>query len=197
MAGNTIFEKISGDDDDKIALQIGISEGPIKSITEIKANDVDITDRCQVKLGSRTQSADPINDLGQTFPYLAYISTELTANENIQGSPTITSIVEGRYVKVWNGSTWTSQYSNNPAWCVLDFLTNKRYGLGIDEQYIDLDSFIDVAAATNWSRMARAGRKSGSNSTMSLTRGSQVSTISGRCWPPSAPIYSIPRANSG
>lgn len=147
VAGNTIFEKISGEDKDKIALQVGVSEGQIYSITEIKANDVDITSKCRVKLGSRTQSADPINDLGQTFPYLAYISTELTADENIQGSPTITSIVEGRYVKVWDGSTWASQYSNNPAWCILDFLMNKRYGLGIDEQYIDLDSFIDVAAA--------------------------------------------------
>ena len=120
VAGNTIFEKISGDDNDKIALQIGISEGPIKSITEIKANDVDITDRCRVKLGARTQTADPINDLGQTFPYLAYISTELTADENIQGSPTITSCrrtlckgLERQYLDKNNIVT-------NPAWCVLD-----------------------------------------------------------------------------
>src|SRR5690554_1558434 len=145
VAGNTIFEKISGSDDDKIALQIGVSEGPIKSITQIKCNDVNIDSKSRVKLGLRTQAADTINDQGQTFPCLAYISTELTAEENLQGSPTITSIVEGRIVKVWNGSTWVEQYSTNPAWCLYDFLTNKRYGLGIDEQFIDLDSFISVA----------------------------------------------------
>lgn len=147
VAGNTIFERISGSNNDKIALQIGISEGPIQSITEIKANDVDITSKCRVKLGARTQTPDPINDLGQTFPYLAYISTELTADENLRGAPAITSIVEGRLVKVWRDGEWIEEYSNNPAWCIYDFLTNTRYGLGIDERYIDLDSFISVAAA--------------------------------------------------
>lgn len=157
VAGNTIFEKISGDKDEKIALQIGVSEGPIKSINEIKCNDIGLIElglevggiSHSVKLGERTQTADPINDQGQTFPYLAYISAQLTANEFLSGSPTITSIVEGRIIKVWNGSSWTESYNNNPAWCILDFLTNNRYGLGIDEQFIDLDSFINTAEHCN------------------------------------------------
>ena len=145
IAGNTIFKKVSGENNKKMAIQVAVSEGPIQSITSIKANDVDITSKCRVKLGERTQSADSINDQGQTFPYTAYISVELTADEEISGNPTITSIVEGRKVEIWDGSQWVVQYSQNPAYCLLDFLTNKRHGLGISKDDIDLDSFITVA----------------------------------------------------
>jgi predicted phage tail protein len=145
VAGNTIFKKVSGENNENMALQVAVSEGPIQSITAIKANDVDITSKCRIKLGERTQTADAINDQGQAFPYTAYISVELTADEDISGNPTITSIVEGRKVEVWDGSQWVVQYSQNPAYCLLDFLTNRRYGLGISKDDIDLDSFIEVA----------------------------------------------------
>lgn len=35
---------------------------------------------------------------------------------------------------------------NNPAWCIYDLLTNQRYGAGIPESWIDIDSFTAVAA---------------------------------------------------
>ncbi len=143
VAGNTIFEKLT-DGNTKISMQVSVSEGPIQSITAIKANKVNITGR--VKLGERTQTADSANDQGQTFPYTAYISTDITANEDVSGNPTITSIVEGRKIEVWNGSQWVIQYSQNPAYCLLDFITNKRYGLGISKDDIDLDSVISVGS---------------------------------------------------
>ncbi|MCG8515664.1 MAG: phage tail protein [Halanaerobiales bacterium] len=141
VAGNTIFEKLT-DGNTKISMQVAVSEGPIQSIAQIKANKVNVSGR--VKLGERTQTADSVNDQGQTFPYTAYVSTDITANEDISGNPTITSIIEGRKIEVWNGSSWVIQYSQNPAYCLLDFLTNKRYGLGISKDDIDLDSVISV-----------------------------------------------------
>jgi len=40
------------------------------------------------------------------------------------------------YSGTWNG-TFKTEYSNNPAWIYYDLLTNTRYGLGIEPQYID------------------------------------------------------------
>lgn len=144
MAGNDIFEDVSGDDDEKIFIQVAVSEGPIKSISSIKANEVNIDSKSEVRLGERTQTANTKNKYNQTFPYTAYISADLEAGENISGNPTITSIVEGRKIEVWNGSSWVTEYSQNPAYCLLDFLTNSRYGLDIDKKNIDLYSFASV-----------------------------------------------------
>ena len=36
---------------------------------------------------------------------------------------------------------------NNPAWCLYDFLTNTRYGAGIPESLIDMESFPDSGGA--------------------------------------------------
>lgn len=47
----------------------------------------------------------------------------------------------------WDGSTYTTAYSANPAWCLKDLLTNTRFGLGeyIDTSLIDADSFLEMA----------------------------------------------------
>lgn len=43
-------------------------------------------------------------------------------------------------------AAWTMDTGlNNPAWCLFDFLTNTRYGAGIPESLIDMDSFQSVA----------------------------------------------------
>lgn len=43
-------------------------------------------------------------------------------------------------------AVWTMDTGlNNPAWCLFDFLTNTRYGAGIPESLIDMDSFQAVA----------------------------------------------------
>jgi predicted phage tail protein len=44
------------------------------------------------------------------------------------------------YTGAWNG-TFTTAYSNNPAWCFYDLITNTRYGLG---------SYIPEALADKW-----------------------------------------------
>lgn len=44
------------------------------------------------------------------------------------------------YTGVWDG-TFTTDWTNNPAWCFYDLLTNKRYGLG---------EFVDVSQVDKW-----------------------------------------------
>lgn len=80
------------------------------------------------------------------------LAVRILANDQIQGStPTVTALLEGRLVPVWNGQdakhpTLTSTYSNNPAWCALDQLLNASYGLGDFFEATD----IDLEAALEW-----------------------------------------------
>lgn len=149
VAGNTIFKNVHGSNDEEMDIQIAVSGGPIQSITAIKADEVDITTNSAVRLGDRIQADNPLktffND-AQKFPLTAYISTSLTADENLSGNPTITSIVEGRKIQVYNGSTWVEEYSQNPAFATLDALRNSVYGAGWPDEKLDLQSFIDEAA---------------------------------------------------
>ena len=145
VAGNIINQKVRGENDRYMDLQVGISEGPIESITEVKANENSISP--DIQLGNRIQTAWDQNEHGQTFPYVAHYNVTLDAKAlEISSTPTMTAIVRGRKVRVWGGANWVIQYSNNPVWCLLDFLTDKRYGLGIDDQYIDLETFKSMAS---------------------------------------------------
>jgi len=83
----------------------------------------------------------------QGYRNTAYIALTLDANEEkIGGStPRVTAEVKGRLIKNWNGSEWQTTYNNNPIWCIRDLLTNTRYGCGIGESDLDLDSFKTAA----------------------------------------------------
>lgn len=68
-----------------------------------------------------------------------------------QGVPSTHYIVKGRLIydprdvshSPSNESTW--EYSDNPALCLLDYLTSTRYGRGLSYNDIDLQSFINGA----------------------------------------------------
>ncbi|MFP4017114.1 MAG: phage tail protein, partial [Halanaerobiales bacterium] len=145
VSGNVIYEDIYGEDDEFMNIQVALTEGPIESISEVKADEIDIPgESLELKLGERSQSAWDENP-DSNFPYIAYIAAHLDAEElELTGAPTISAMVKGRKIRVYNNG-WTTQYSNNPAYCLLDFLTNKRYGLGLNDEDVDLDSFISVA----------------------------------------------------
>ena len=80
------------------------------------------------------------------FPYTAYLAFTFEANEQIGGSiPNITYIIRGLKVKNWK--TGITEWTNNPLWCLIDFMINARYGLGnfINITDIDLTSAIEAA----------------------------------------------------
>ena len=152
VGGNIFYEKFLDDDKTEVYRYIGISEGPVESITGVKANDLDLVDEelpgCShdVYLNTTSETSDPRDPDGvdDKRPYpddIAMITTTLKAQQKLSGSATISCIVEGRQV-------WTPggvQFSRNPAWIIRDYLTNTRYGLGIPESRIDDDSFEAVA----------------------------------------------------
>jgi len=80
------------------------------------------------------------------YPYTAWLGLRALATDALRGAlPNITVEVRGRQVRVGSlavPETW----SDNPAWCVLDALTNPRYGTGVPDSDIDLTAFALYAA---------------------------------------------------
>ncbi|SMO62025.1 Putative phage tail protein [Balnearium lithotrophicum] len=95
---------------------------------------------------------DEVKNLGFTdnVPYTACLIVRLkwatVKSGNViqprwSGVPNITAVVNGRTVD----NKGTGFNKDNPALILLDYLTNTRYGLGIPEEKIDIESFLEVA----------------------------------------------------
>lgn len=162
VAGNMIYSRLSSDKK-TIYKIIVVADGKIKEIRDLKLDDKnwDSGDFEGVSknfyLGDGVQEIDSRVE-GDTqelkaqkvggLKHYAYVALQAKANENLSGSFNTTCIVDGSIVKQYknanNLSDYTESWSNNPAWCVLDFMT--RYnGCGMSLDDIDIQSFIDGA----------------------------------------------------
>jgi len=66
-----------------------------------------------------------------TYPNVALLGIKAKASDQLSGTfPLVSVLCEGRKVKIWNGSTDSVEYSQNPIWCVRDFVENDRFGCG-------------------------------------------------------------------
>lgn len=77
---------------------------------------------------------------------MAWLRCKMTISEQLQGNnPTVTYVVKG--VKVLDTRTGVTEWSDNPAMCVRDFLLNKRYGISkfVPDMVLDEHSFKEVA----------------------------------------------------
>lgn len=118
-------------------------------LTPSDPNDLQLENRIYLKYLTET-----VNDT-LIFPYTVLTGHRIEANENISGSlPNITCVIDGRTVAVpygydgkertmpdwdaWNGKLSTDPsnpggatevWTDNPVWCLLDLLSNPRYGL--------------------------------------------------------------------
>lgn len=106
------------------------------------------------------KSVSEIQDVKLTYPSCAYVAMTLDSDQIGSSIPTRTYIVKGTKVLVptnydpetrfydgaWDGS-FKLAYSNNPAWCLYDIITNNRYGLGdfVKDYMVDAFSFYQVA----------------------------------------------------
>ena len=79
---------------------------------------------------------------------LSYLALKFKWNQDIFNSiPKVQAIVQGKKVKTYNASLveQSASFTSNPAWCLLDYLTNERYGKGLSTSEIDLQSFYDAS----------------------------------------------------
>ncbi|MDO5116180.1 MAG: phage tail protein, partial [Synergistaceae bacterium] len=132
VAGNIIYQAFADDKKELQDLYILIGEGPVTAIHSVLANDQDpaALEDCSVsKYLNTTTATRDARDPSGARPYpddVALICLTLKAQEKLNGTPTVTSIVDG--VKVWTPSGFT--WSRNPVWIILDILCHPRYGLG-------------------------------------------------------------------
>ena len=156
---------------------LALCEGPISSIKKVYANNVEIWPQMDarfdgkvyvsVHLGSKTQAADQelmntANSSGAPFVWdstyrlqgVAYLYVRLEADNEVWGSgvPTINADVLGKIVEdtraTYSGTAFSiDRYSNNPALCIKDYLTDTTYGKGISGSQISNSSF---EAAANY-----------------------------------------------
>ena len=79
---------------------------------------------------------------------LCYLALRFKWNQDaFTGIPKVQAKIQGKKVVAYNSSlqAQSSAYSTNPAWCLLDYLTNERYGKGLAISEINLQSFYDAS----------------------------------------------------
>ena len=135
-------------EDKEITFASGFSD-----VGTVTSNDSRFGDTIQVQTfyGTDAQSQSTLlNNLSswsnktRTFAGISYIAFRLTWDaDKYIGIPKIQALVEGKKISTYDsGSNETTDvFTSNPAWCLLDYLTNTRYGKGIDIADIDIPSF--------------------------------------------------------
>ena len=79
---------------------------------------------------------------------ICYLAFRFKWNQDVySGIPKIQAKIKGKKVVAYNSSlvAQTPAHSSNPAWCLLDYLTNSRYGKGLTTSEINLQSFYDAS----------------------------------------------------
>lgn len=91
-----------------------------------------------------------------TYPRHVLCGLNALATDQLSGSLRFSCIADCLYVRVWNGTTWSIEYNNNPAWVLFDVLTQPVYSGepgtfavvrydGIDPARLDLPKFLEWA----------------------------------------------------
>ena len=158
IGGTIVFVETSGSSNTYLYMCLVLCEGEVESIGNIYINDVLLQSgsthfnyvSIDKKLGTDTQTSSTVLSEApswgetETLNGIAYLGIRLTYNADVFGGiPTITADVLGR--KVYDPRNTTTAYSNNPALCLRDYLTNTRYGKGLDASTIDDVTFSAAA----------------------------------------------------
>ena len=148
--------------------------------------------------GATSQTADPmlVASVGTKWTTahklngIAYIafSAEFDSKAMFKGLPQITVVVRGK--KVYDpreagqtfGTPSTYEFSNNPALCFLDYISNSEYGKGLGSSELNLTTF--GTAATVCDTLVNTPDFNGSASavTFSATSGTNLMTTTEAIW---------------
>lgn len=156
-AGNKIWQSTGVTD---FSAVIAFGEGQISSISNVELNDYPISTLtgCSYSayLGDGTQQIDSrVTGTNQAdkatlvggLKYTAYVALTVAASTKVTNNyMNVTADITGKLIRVYTDTlTYTTKYSNNPAWCIYDFLTCSN-GCNMSTDKLDLQSFIDAAA---------------------------------------------------
>lgn len=186
-AGNKIWQS-SGTE--TFQALVCFAEGEINGFSDIRINNILISDSaltgCSYTsyVGNGTQSIDSRvpgdtqaakAELVGGLKHTAYLALTITSGTKVANNyMDVSAVLKGKSVRVYsNTTTYTTKYSNNPIWCILDFLTCDN-GCGLSHDDIDVQTFID--SATYCDAKINAVNATG---TVSVTSGSNKVTGSG------------------
>ncbi len=87
------------------------------------------------------------------YPRLALVGVRALASNQLSGSFKFSCVVKGQLVRIWDGSSWKVDWTDNPAWICYDLLTQPVFDNdlnvvayeGIDPSRIDLEKFKEWA----------------------------------------------------
>lgn len=169
LAGNRIWQNESGESTIKRLVAFGYGE--IEDFTDIRLNDILYTEisGCTVEkfYGTPTQQISTLvpgatnaarAEVVGSLKHIAYLAISCPKTDKINENYNLTAVIKGRKVRNYsNTSTYTTVYSNNPAWGLLDaMLSYNGAGMAllntglIDDttlaKHLDIQSFIDAAA---------------------------------------------------
>jgi len=165
-AGNKIWQ---GAGSKTFYALIAFGEGPISGISNVKINDYVVPSKdlpgCAITayVGDGTKDIysevtgannKPLADNAARaaivggLRHTAYLGLKVTVGTKVTRSyMNVTADIKGKLVNVYTNPLITPvlTYSNNPAWCILDFLTSSS-GCAMSTDSLDIQSFINTAA---------------------------------------------------
>ena len=168
IAGARVFDGTTGADNKVLHRVLAFSGHEVESFDEIYLNDElltldgsgNVTSPARYNgyvsinkhLGSPSQVAD--TDMVANIPEwttnhrlqgIAYLYIKYTFNADVfpNGLPEVTATIKGK--KLYDPRTSLTAWSDNPALCIRDYLTQSGYGMG--EETINIDDTLVIAAA--------------------------------------------------
>ena len=144
--------------DDKVVTFDGaLTHGTVREVASSDGNFYkDSTSHIQIQafLGKDDQVASSVLSTlsswgsNHNLSGICYLALRFKWNQDIFGGiPQVQAKVKGKKIVTLasNLSEQTASFSTNPAFCLLDYLRNERYGKGIATTDIDLQSFYDAS----------------------------------------------------
>jgi sulfur carrier protein ThiS len=80
-----------------------------------------------------------------SFPDVATVAIRILATQSTQGSYKF-GVLATRKLPVWDGSSFVTQATRNPAWAFLDAVSNAQYGSGLALSKVDFNAVVNFAA---------------------------------------------------
>jgi predicted nucleic acid-binding Zn-ribbon protein len=171
VGGTRVFVSTGGaKKNEYLYIALALCEGEVEEIGDVYINDVLSTDSKYSGLVSITKylgtdaqtystllaEADDTWGSNHRLRGVAYLAMRFKYDPDVFSSiPEVQAVVKGR--KVYDPETTTTVWSNNPALCLRDYLTNARYGKGLSSALIDDTSFIAAKAFCNTTVTSSAG----------------------------------------
>lgn len=168
LAGNRIWQNDSGES--RIKRLVAFCAGENEDFTDIRLNDIPYTQitGCAVEkfYGTSTQQISTLipgadnaarAEIVGSLKNIAYLAISCPKSDKINENYNLTTVVKGRKVRIYSdATTYTTAYSNNPAWCLLDTMIDYNgagmallnTGLISDTEiakHIDILSYIEAA----------------------------------------------------